>query len=129
MGGNQKKPRCRGRGRLFSGRSPNVTQPKLYSSRGRLFEALLPEGEFKTVSGTTHHMSLFTLPLSDEGADVNMAVSNVIARFDFGVTASTDWLKGARAKVRDMVDVDNATELEERCLDWERYCDDQRRVV
>jgi hypothetical protein len=74
-------------------------------------------------------MSLFTLPLSDDGADVNMAVSNVIARFDFGVTASTDWLKGARAKVRDMVDVDNATELEERCLDWERYCDDQRRVV
>jgi hypothetical protein len=84
-------------------------------------------GEFKTLSGTIHHMFLFTLPLSDDGADVNMALSNVIARFNFGVTASADWLKGARAKVRDMVNVDNAAELEERCLDWERYCDDQRR--
>ena len=52
---------------------------------------------------------------------------NLIARFEFGLTASTDWLKDARLKVRDMVDVDNAAELEERCLDWERYCDDQLR--
>jgi hypothetical protein len=83
--------------------------------------------EFKVMSGTIHHTSLFALPLSDDGADVNMAVSNLIARFDFGVTASTDWLKGARLKVHDMVGVDNDAELEERCLDWERYCDDQRR--
>jgi hypothetical protein len=44
-------------------------------------------GEFKTMSGAIHNV---TLPLSDDGADVNMAVSILIARFNFGVTASTD---------------------------------------
>jgi hypothetical protein len=84
-------------------------------------------GEFKTVSGSIHHVSLFILPLSDDGADVNMSISSVIARFGFGVAASAGWLSGAPVKIRDMVDIDSAAELEKRCLDWERYCDDQRR--
>jgi hypothetical protein len=84
-------------------------------------------GEFKVTSGAIINMSLLTLPLSDDGRDVNMAVSALVVRFNFCVTAGTGWLKGARVKVHDVIDVHDAAELEERCLDWERYCDDQRR--
>jgi hypothetical protein len=78
-------------------------------------------GEFKVKSGAIINMSLLTLPLSDDGADVNMAVSALVARYKFGVTASTGWLKGRPVTVRDVVDVDNAAELETRCLEWDRY--------
>jgi hypothetical protein len=81
-------------------------------------------GEFKVMSGAIHNISLLTLPLSDDGTNVNMAVSTLIAWFNFGVTPSTGWL---RVKVHDVIDVRDAAELEERCLDWERCCDDQRR--
>ena len=61
--------------------------------------------------------------IGDDGADVNMAVSTLIARFNFRVTPNTDWLKGAPVKVGDVVDVHDAAELEKRCLEWERHCD------
>ena len=80
-------------------------------------------GEFKVKSGAIMNMSLLVLPLSDDGADVNMAVSTLIARFNFRVTPNTDWLKGAPVKVGDVVDVHDAAELEKRCLEWERHCD------
>jgi hypothetical protein len=51
-----------------------------------------------------------------------MFVSSVVARLAFGVTASINWLKGARGKVDDVVYVDNAAELKERCLEWEQHC-------
>ncbi len=79
-------------------------------------------GEFKVKSGAIMNMSLLTLPLSDDGADVNMAVSTLVARFNFRVTASTDWLKGAPVKVGDVVDVTGVEDLEKRCLDWDRHC-------
>ena len=78
-------------------------------------------GEFKVMSGAIINMSLLTLPLSDDGAGVNMAVSALVARYKFGVAASTGWLKGRPVTVRDMVDVNNAAELETRCLEWDRY--------
>ena len=53
--------------------------------------------------------------------ECNMAVFALLARFNFGVTSSTDWLKGAPIKAYDVADVHGAAELEERCLDWERY--------
>ena len=84
-------------------------------------------GEFKVMSGANHNFSLLVLPLSDDGADVNMVISTLIARFNFGVTPSTDWLKGAGVKARAVIGVNDAAELEKHCLDWERYCDDQRR--
>jgi hypothetical protein len=79
-------------------------------------------GEFKTGTGTNHNISLLVLPLSDDGTTVNMAVLTRVARFNFDVTATANWLKGARVKVRDVIDVHDAAELEERSLDWERYC-------
>ena len=88
--------------------------------------AIFSTGELEVKSGA-NQISLLLLPLSDDGANVNMAVTTLVTCFNFGVTAGTGWLKGARVRVRDIVDVDNAVDLEDRCLDWERYCDDQRR--
>jgi hypothetical protein len=90
-------------------------------------DPILSTGELEVKSGANHNISVLLLPLSDDGAGVNMAVSTLIARFHFGVAASTDWLKGAGVKVHDVIDVQDAAQLNERCLDWERYCDDQRR--
>jgi len=56
-----------------------------------------------------------------------MAVFTRFARYNFDVTASPDWLKGLRVRVRDVIDIDDAAQLKKRCLEWERYCDDQRR--
>ena len=89
----------------------------------RVFAAALPvvvTFDFKAKSGAIHNISQLVLPLSDDGADVNMAVSTLIARFDFGVTASTDWLKGARVKVHYVIDVHDVAELEKLCLEWGR---------
>jgi hypothetical protein len=82
--------------------------------------------EFKIKSGTTHNVAQLILPLSDDGTTVNLAVSTLVARFNFDVAASAD-LKALPVKVRGVTDIDSAAELEERCLDWERYCDNQRR--
>src|ERR1700731_642356 len=60
--------------------------------------SIFATGEFKVKSGAIMNMSLLTLPLSDDCADVNMAVSTLVARFNLRVTASTDWLKGAPVK-------------------------------
>ena len=87
---------------------------------------IFAEGEFKVMSGAIHDASELVLPLSDDGADVNMAVLARVARFNFDVKANTDWPRCLPFKLRDVIDIDSAAELEERCLDWERYCDDQR---
>ena len=84
-------------------------------------------GEFKVKSGAIHNISALVLPLSDDGTTVNMAVLARITRFNFDLKANTDWPKGLPFKLRDVIDIDSAAELEKRCLDWERYCDDQRR--
>jgi hypothetical protein len=100
-----------------------ATYERVFSTAHPIFST----GELEVKSGANHNISVLLLPLSDDGAGVNMAVSTLIACFNFGVTASTDWLKGAGVKVHDVIDVQDAAQLNERCLDWERYCDDQRR--
>jgi hypothetical protein len=83
-------------------------------------------GKFKIKSGATHNMAQLTLPLSDDGANVNMAVSIFAARFNFDVKPSADWLKGLLLKKRDVAVVHNAIELDTRCREWEWHCNDQR---
>jgi hypothetical protein len=95
----------------------------------RAFESAHPvfaTGEHKTKWGI-HNLSLLVLPLSDDETTVNMAVLTRVARYNFDVRASTDWLKGLPIRLRDVIDIDSAAELEKRCLDWERHCNDQRR--
>jgi hypothetical protein len=83
-------------------------------------------GEFMLTSGAIHNIAVLILPLSDDDTNVNMTVSIRITRFNFNRTAGIDWLKGALLRVSDVVGVDNAPELEKRCGEWERHCDDQR---
>jgi hypothetical protein len=79
-------------------------------------------GEFKIKPDCIHNMSVLLLPLSDDGVTVNMAISTLVARFNFNVKASIDWLEGIPIKVRDVVDIHDATELEERCIEWNLRC-------
>jgi hypothetical protein len=80
-------------------------------------------GGFKTTSGAPHHMSLLVLPLSGDGANVNMAVSTLASCFKLGVTPSDDWLQGLPVRVSDVAGVSDAADLEKRCLEWERHCE------
>src|SRR5262249_12362241 len=91
----------------------------------RVFTAAHPvfaTGEFKMASGAIHNMSVLILPLSDDGAHVNMTVATRLARLSLDVRAGIDWLKGAPLKVGDAVKVSHIAELEKLCLDWERRC-------
>jgi hypothetical protein len=91
----------------------------------RVFTAALPNfatGEFKMNSGAIHNVSQLILPLSDDGVNVNMAISTLLARFNSGVSAKVDWLKGLPVEVDNVVDVNDAADLEKLCLDWERHC-------
>ena len=87
--------------------------------------------EFKAKSGGIINMSLLTLPLSDDGANVNMAISTLVSCFNLegtastgwlDATANTGWLKGLPVKLGDVVNVTGLEELEKLCLDWERHC-------
>jgi hypothetical protein len=79
-------------------------------------------GEFRVKPDRTHNMSVLILPLSDDGVTVNKAVCTLVARFNFDVKASTDWLEGIPVGVRNVVDVHDAAELEKCCLEWYRHC-------
>jgi hypothetical protein len=79
-------------------------------------------GEFQVKPGCTHNMSVLLLPLSDDGATVNMAVCTLVARFNFDIKASTNWLEGIPLKVSNVIDVHDAAELEKCCLEWNRHC-------
>jgi hypothetical protein len=117
-------------GRDLTGSFVGSYAPECSATYERVFttaHAIFSTGELEVKFGSNHNMSLLVLPLSDNGTNVNMAVSTLVACFNFGVTASTDWLECARARLHDVVDIDSAAELEKRCLDWERYCDNQRR--
>jgi hypothetical protein len=106
-----------------SGAAARAIHERVFTTARSVFVS----GEFKVTSGAIVNMSLLTVPLSDDGTDVNMAVSALVVRFNFDVAASSGWLTGAQIKVDDVIDVHDAAELEEHCLDWERHCDDQRR--
>jgi hypothetical protein len=75
--------------------------------------------EYKTKGRSIHNLSHVILPLSDDGTSVNMAVSTLVARFDFDVGADIE-LNGLPVKVRDVVDGDDAEGLDKLCLEWER---------
>jgi hypothetical protein len=89
----------------------------------RVFTAACPvfsAGEFIFKSGIRLNMSLLTLPLSDDGATVNMTVSTLVSRFAPSLVAQPGWLKGLPANVYDVIEVGAAEELEKLCLEWER---------
>ena len=83
---------------------------------------LFTTGEHRTDSGTIQSNSRLLLPLSDDGATVNMVIFSRVARFNRNATAGTDWLKDAPGKVRSVDDVATEEEIGRLSLDWERHC-------
>jgi hypothetical protein len=79
---------------------------------------ILAVGEFKVMSGAIIKISQLILPLSDDGANVNMAISTIVARF--GVPSGKNWLKEVPLKLGEVAGVVDGEDLEKRCLDWER---------
>jgi len=90
---------------------------------GRVFTTARPvfaTSKFHFTSGAIQSLSYLLLPLSDDGTQVNMIVSTLLARFDFDAEASFNWLKGLPIKVCDMINVCDAADLEKLCLEWDR---------
>jgi hypothetical protein len=76
--------------------------------------------KYQLSSGAVHSMSMLVLPLSTDGARVNMTVASLIARFEYDLTASRDWLRGTPIKVCSTTKVQCPSELNRMCLEWER---------
>jgi hypothetical protein len=79
-------------------------------------------GHRATGHGTIHNSSQLLLPLSDDGRHVNMYIATRAACFNGNVSASRNWLEGARLKLLDAIDIHHASDLEKRCLDWKAVC-------
>jgi hypothetical protein len=75
-----------------------------------------------TEHGTIHNSSCLLLPLSDDGRHVNMYINSHAACFYGGVRPSRDWLEGANVKLKDVIDIHHASDLEKRCHDWKGFC-------
>jgi hypothetical protein len=111
-------------GSYLSNTAPEVAASAL-AIYDRVFTTAHPNfstGEFDTKSGTPYNMSLLVLPLSDDGTNVNMAVSSLVTRLYFDFWASEDWLQGLPVRVRYAIDVASSEVLERLCLGWERHC-------
>ena len=88
----------------------------------RVFSTARPvfsPGHYETRPGLIYHGSVLLLPLSDDGMRVNMIIFMRIVCF-FDLKGSLDRLKGARLKIDEVFNVDDAADLERRCLDWRR---------
>ena len=85
-------------------------------------QPIFTTGQFQTKWGALHNASALILPLSDDGTNVNMAIFTRVAGFSADVKASRDWLKDARLKLGDAVDIHDEADLERCCLEWQRGC-------
>jgi hypothetical protein len=91
----------------------------------RVFTAAYPvfaTGKFTIKPGVHLHLSLLTLPLSEDGTAVNMSVSTLAACFADSLREKRGWLKALPVKVFDVLDVKNSAELEIFCRKWEQRC-------
>ncbi|MGA7329633.1 MAG: PAS domain-containing protein [Rhodomicrobium sp.] len=82
---------------------------------------VLASVELGSSFGNIHNVLQLLLPLSDNGAEVNMVISTLIARFGVDSQGGSD-LKRLAVTVRDVVEVDAASGLERLCLEWEQHC-------
>ncbi len=79
--------------------------------------------EFKISPGAINHVLQLILPLSNDGAQVNMAISSLVARLDFDIRASPDLVR-LPVEVRTVAGIDHAADLEGFCLQWQ-----ERRTI
>jgi len=84
--------------------------------------AVLASVELDTSSGGVHNILQLLLPLSDNGVEVNMVISSLIARFNILGPAAGGDLRRLPVVVRNVIDIDATADLERLCLEWERSC-------
>jgi hypothetical protein len=116
------------RGRDLTGRfvgcydTPPEGAEKIRAAYESVFAAGRPAfvmGEYRSRWGNFHNMSQLVLPLSDDGANVNMIFYIRIARLKIDASSERG---GVAFRVRDLVSVDSAEDARRLCLDWERRC-------
>jgi hypothetical protein len=78
-------------------------------------------GRYIHKRGAGINLSLLTLPLSEDGRAVNMSISTLVARISAAPAPERGWLVGLHAKVSDVINVSNLTELRKLCLEWEQH--------
>ena len=79
-------------------------------------------GKHELAPGVAHHSSALLLPLSEDGAAVNMVIFLHLMRFQPYVWASRDWLISAPVRIGEPAIVQDAAQLEKLVGDWERAC-------
>jgi hypothetical protein len=86
--------------------------------------------QFPVEPDVIHNALQLILPLSDDGANVNMAISTIVARFNFVTAAYVDQkslpseadLRRLPVEVRSVTGIQAIAGLEMLCLEWERKC-------
>jgi len=73
-------------------------------------------GFFKTALDAVQNVSALFLPLSDDGAHVDMIMCTRVACLD-AAPANLDW-NGAKVKINEMINVGSPADLERCCLVW-----------
>lgn len=108
-----------------------LTTPEQAIEAKRIFERVFSIGSpvfatgvFIFRSGDFLATSMLTLPLSDDGVNVNKTISTLATRFHNDLHASPDWLKGIPVRIDSVVDVGGVEELKTLCLEWEQHSSD-----
>ena len=118
-------------GREATGRvvGSGLGDPKITEDARALWERvfttahpIFATAEFCFKSDANLFVSTLVLPLSDDGTSVNMSISSLDTRFNPGLTASRDWLKGVPVKTSAVSEVGGAEDLAKICREWEQHC-------
>jgi len=92
----------------------------------RVFTAASPvlaAGQYVHKTGAHVELSLLTAPLSEDGRVVNMSISTLAACFSGPSVPQPGWLKGLPGNVGDVIEVQDAAQLEMFCREWEERCE------
>jgi len=100
-------------------KSANAGVRDVYKRAWTNAQPVFASGQFYFRTGSIHSVSLLALPLSADGVHAEKVIATLIARFNYGLTASCDWLKGMPLKVCSTADVQSALDLQQMCFDWE----------
>lgn len=108
-------------GRLVGSYPEDATElPSAYENVFATGRPLFVTGEYKSMWGNICKMSQLVLPLSDDGANVNMVFFVRIARFNVEARGESGHLEGVPLRMCDAVSVAGAEDIERLCIDWER---------
>ena len=89
---------------------------RVFTAAGPVFAI----GEYIHKSNTNIRFSLLTVPLSEDGVAVDMAISTLIARLNPSFVPEPGWLKGLPVKVGDVIEVQDTAELQVLYSEWEQ---------